>query len=213
MRSFGSTTVAAALLGSLLATGCATRGALKNAVANQQAALKAGLDQERSERTAADEKLASDLAQLRTDLDQMKQDYDAKIEAVAEGLKFVLPVHFAYDDAQVRPQDDGALQAFTSVVNKHYTGAVVTVEGFADPAGSAAYNKRLAKRRADAVRDRLVQAGIQAQVRPVSYGETRLVVPGAKKDDPGAELNRRVVFVIESPSTSNPVAIQDGPGT
>ena len=32
----------------------------------------------------------------------------------------------------------------------------------------------------------------------VGYGETRLVTPGASGDAPGAELNRRVVFVIES---------------
>ncbi len=212
MRGFNPTTVAAVLIGSLVATGCATKGALKSAVADQQAALKAGLDQERSERTAADEKLASDLSQLRADLDQMRADYDAKIEAVAEGLKFVLPVHFAYDDAQVRPQDDPALNAFASIVNKHYTGALVTVEGFADPAGSVGYNKKLSERRAEAVRDRLVEGGIQAQVRPVGYGETRLVVPDAAKDDPGAELNRRVVFVIESPSQTADVSINDNPG-
>lgn len=213
MRRFKATTAAAVVLGSLVATGCATKGALKNAVASQQAALKAGLDQERTERTAADDKLQSDLAQLRSDLDQLRTQFNAQIEAINEGLKFVLPVHFAYDDAQVRPQDDAALKAFSDVVNKHYTGSLVTVEGFADPAGSTSYNKKLSQRRAEAVRDRLVEGGIQAQIRPIGYGETRLVVPGAEKDDPGAELNRRVVFVIESPSPSNNnVSINDGSG-
>jgi outer membrane protein OmpA-like peptidoglycan-associated protein len=32
----------------------------------------------------------------------------------------------------------------------------------------------------------------------VGYGKTRLVVPGAWGDEPGAEQNRRVVFVIET---------------
>ena len=34
----------------------------------------------------------------------------------------------------------------------------------------------------------------------VGYGETRQVTRGASGDAPGAELNRRVVFVIESPA-------------
>jgi peptidoglycan-associated lipoprotein len=195
----------AVLLGSLVATGCATKGALREAVDQQQAALEA----ERSERMAADERLASDLAELRSDMEQLRSDFNAEIEAVAQGLKFAFPVHFAYDDAAVRPADQPALEAFASVVNKHYAGSLITVEGFADPAGSAAYNKDLSQRRAEAVRDHLVNVGLQAQIRPVGYGEDRLVVPGAQKDDPGAELNRRVVFVIESPSQASSVAAID----
>jgi peptidoglycan-associated lipoprotein len=77
----------------------------------------------------------------------------------------------------------------------------VTVEGFADPAGTRAYNQRLSTQRAEAVRTYLMTRNISAQVRSVGYGEDRLVVADAEKHEPGAELNRRVVFVIESPST------------
>ena len=201
-------TAAAVLLGSLSATGCATKGALRNATAQQQEALEAGLEAERSERMAADERLSNDLQELRSDLESLRTDFNAQIEAVAEGLKFALPVHFAFDESDVRPADYPVLERFASVVNKHYAGSLVTVEGFADPAGSAAYNRALAQRRAEAVRDQLVEQGIQAQIRPVGYGEERLVVPGAAKDEPGAELNRRVVFVIESPSPSTGVAAE-----
>jgi outer membrane protein OmpA-like peptidoglycan-associated protein len=195
------------LLGSSVVTGCATKGALRDAMTEQQAALEAGLEAERSERMAADERLAADLAELRTDLEELRTEFNAEIEAVAQGLQFVLPVHFAYDDASVRSEDYEALERFASVVNKHYAGSLVTVEGFADPAGSVAYNRSLSQARAEAVRDRLLEVGIQAQLRPVGYGEDRLVVPGAAHDDPGAELNRRVVFVIESPSPAGPVAM------
>lgn len=199
-------TAAAILVTSLAATGCATKGALRDAMAERQAALDAALDAERSERMAADERLAADLSALRTDLEELRTEFSAEIEAVAQGLKFALPVHFAYDDAQVRDADHPLLERFASVVNRHYAGALVTVEGFADPAGTAAYNRSLSERRAEAVLDRLVDIGIQAQLRPVGYGEERLVVPDAAKDDPGAELNRRVVFVIESPSNAEIVA-------
>jgi outer membrane protein OmpA-like peptidoglycan-associated protein len=185
---------------------CATKGALRNVeqrVANQEAAL----EQERNERMAADQRLAADLAQLRTDLESMRSDFDARIAAVENGLQFVLPVHFAFDDATVRPQDYEVLDRFVDVVSKHYTGAVVTVEGFADPAGSKAYNEQLSARRADAVREYLLQRGIAADVRAVGYGEDRLVVDGAAKDDAGAELNRRVVFVVETPARGNAVTL------
>lgn len=185
---------------------CATKGDLRNVeqrVANQEAAL----DQERNERMSADQRLAADLAQLRSDLDAMRTDFDARIAAVENGLQFVLPVHFAFDDATVRAQDYEALDRFVDVVSNHYTGAVVTVEGFADPAGSRAYNEQLSERRADAVREYLLQRGIAADVRSVGYGEDRLVVEGAQKDDAGAEMNRRVVFVVESPARGDAVTL------
>jgi outer membrane protein OmpA-like peptidoglycan-associated protein len=76
---------------------------------------------------------------------------------------------------------------------------MITVEGFADPAGSTRYNMDLSKRRADAVAAYLGEKGLNtSNVRTVGYGKTRLVNDKAKKDDPGAEANRRVVFVIET---------------
>lgn len=188
------------VLGSLALSGCATRGALDEAINQQQAALEAAIEEERADRMAADQRLASDLAELREDLNALRTDFNAEIEAVARGLQFALPVHFAFDEADVRSTDNAALERFASVVNSHYAGSLVTVEGFADPAGSQAYNRALAERRAEAVRDRLISIGIQAQLRTVGYGEDRLVVPGASRDQPGAELNRRVVFVIETPA-------------
>lgn len=185
---------AAVFLAVLLVSGCATKGALRKGLDEQRAAL----DTERTERIASDERLAADLAQLRTDLDALRTEFGAKIAAVENGLKFAFPVTFAFDDANVQQSDLPALDRFAEVVSKHYTGAVVTVEGFADPAGSRAYNARLSTRRAESVRDHLVNRSIQAEVKTIGYGETRQVVAGAQKDDPGAQMNRRVVFVIES---------------
>jgi peptidoglycan-associated lipoprotein len=190
---------AALLVAGLVVSGCATKGALNKAMTEQRAAL----DAERAERVAADERLSADLAQLRTDLQAMRTEFGAKISAVESGLSFALPVHFSFDDANVQSGDRAALDRFAQIVTRHYTGAVVTVEGFADPAGSRTYNQRLSSQRADAVRAYLLTRNITAQVRSVGYGEDRLVVPNAAKDDAGAELNRRVVFVIESPSARN----------
>jgi len=196
------------LVSLLFVNACATKGALRNVeqrVANNEAAI----EQERTERMSADQRLSADLAQLRGDLESMRSDFDARIAAVENGLQFVLPVHFAFDDATVRPQDYEALDRFADVVSKHYTGAVVTVEGFADPAGSRAYNAKLSERRADSVRDYLTQRGISADVRSIGYGEDRQVVEGAAKDEAGAQMNRRVVFVVETPARGQSVTLID----
>jgi peptidoglycan-associated lipoprotein len=193
MRRFGAVAV---VFGVVISTsGClATKNYVNKGLAEQQTAL----NNERTERQSADEKLAADIAQLRTDLNTLRTEFGAKIAAVEEGLSFTFPIHFAYNDAAVQQSDVAALDKFTKVVNKHFPGTVVTIEGFADPAGSRAYNQKLSTERAESVRNYLIGQEVQAELKPIGYGETRLVVPGAQKDEPGAELNRRVVFVIES---------------
>src|SRR5581483_3625924 len=140
-----------------------------------------------------------DVTSLRNELQAMRQDLGAKITAMEDGLHFAMPVNFAFDDATVRDQDHATLDRFARVVQHYYPGSTITIEGFADPAGTAKYNVVLSTRRADAVREYLVSQGLQGEVlRTIGYGKTRLVTPGAAKDAPGAELNRRVTFVIES---------------
>ncbi|HEY4219019.1 MAG TPA: OmpA family protein [Gemmatimonadaceae bacterium] len=189
--------------------GCATSGALRRATATQQAALaqqQQALASERADRVASDSALRQELGlvrgdvqSLRTDLEAMRTDFGAKITAMADGLKFDMPVNFAYDNATVNDQDHATLDRFAKVVQQYYPGTKVTVEGFADPAGTVNYNLALSKRRAEGVRQYLVSQGLTTdQVATVGYGKTRLVVPGAWGDKPGAELNRRVVFVIET---------------
>jgi outer membrane protein OmpA-like peptidoglycan-associated protein len=189
----------------LLTAGCATKGYVRNQV--QLAA-----DTSRMGWTAGDSSVRQEVVQVRTDVDSLKTNVSnlrqelavlrdslgARIIAMEDGLKFIFPVTFAFDDATVREEDRPALDRFAGVVNKHYQGAIVTVEGFADPAGSAAYNRRLSTERAENVIAHLNTAGLSGvTLRAVGLGETRLVVEGASRDDPGADANRRVVFVIE----------------
>ena len=189
---------AVAVLGLVaLASGCATRKQLRLGLEAQTQALQA----ERSERIAGDERLTADINRLRTDLEGLRTEFGAKISLLEEGMQFVMPVHFAYDDATVDATAQPMLTRFAQVVDRHYPGAIVTVEGFADPAGTAAYNRALSQRRADAVRAYLTTQGmVDTRLRAVGYGEDRLVVPGAAGGDFGADLNRRVVFVVETPA-------------
>ena len=189
----------AGMLAMLSLSACATRGALRR-----------GLEEERSARVTADSAQQADLAvqraelaALRSDFSGLRTEFGAKITEVTEGIKFAFPVHFGYDDASVRTADVAALERFAGVVSRHYPGAKVTVEGFADPAGSTSYNLALSQRRADAVRDFIAARGVDASLlNAIGYGEARLVNRSAERDMAGAELNRRVVFVIETPANA-----------
>jgi peptidoglycan-associated lipoprotein len=200
---------------STLLTGClATQSQLKHSSDYQTARLaetNAALASERAERAASDSALAQqlgivrgDVAQLRNDLQAMREEFGAKITAMEDGLHFAFPVNFAFNDATVRTEDQPALQRFSKVVSKYYPGSKVTIEGFADPAGSSSYNLALSKRRAQSVKQYLTSNGLTGnELGVVGYGESRQVAQGASRDMPGAELNRRVVFVIESKGQSS----------
>lgn len=191
-------------------TGClATQSQLKHASDMQSAQLaqtRNDLASERAQRAASDSALAQqlgmvqgDVQQLRTDLENMKKDFGAKITAMEDGLHFAMPVNFAFDDAGIRQDDQAQLDRFSKVAQKYYPGSKITIEGFADPAGTARYNQQLSLRRANAVKAYLVAAGLTTnELSTVGYGKSRLVNPGASHDMPGAEANRRVTFVIES---------------
>lgn len=179
--------------------GCATKGFVREQVAELRTAQEAALQEERSARITGDSALQAEVAALRSDMQTLRTEYGARITAMEEGVQFALPVNFAFDDASVREMDRPALERFAQVAMRHYPGSKITVEGFADPAGPASYNLRLSRDRAESVRAHLVQQGLSdALVRAIGYGESRPVAPGAQRDDPGAEANRRVVFVIES---------------
>jgi len=138
---------------------------------------------------------------LEQELQAFRSEYQVSMEKVKTMLKFDVPVHFDFASSDLREADRPVLDRFASVVKQYYPGAIITVEGFTDPAGSAAYNRRLGQRRAEAVREYLATSGgfNSATIRAVSYGKVRnrQVVPGAKgPGDEGVE-NRRVALVID----------------
>ena len=212
MKHIRTLGIAFAAMASLSA--CVTKGTFRREMNDRENELRA----ERGERIAGDSTLRADfsaqIAQLRTELDTMRTQFNTRITAMEDGIKFAMPVNFAFDDAAVRPEDQAALDRFAQIVSKYYGGSMVTIEGFADPAGAPSYNVQLSRRRAESVRDYLSSKGLTAdQLRTVGYGETRQVVSGAERDEPGAELNRRVVFVVETKGQVSQLTAQAVTGT
>ncbi len=188
-------TVTAFVLSAGVLTGCVTKKTFRREMNDRRAEVTA----ERTARIAADSGLAADIASLRTDLQNLRTEFGARITAMEQGMQFAFPVNFAFDDATVQAENQAALTRFAQVAQKYYPGAVITVEGFADPAGTSRYNQQLSARRAESVKTFLTGQGLDASLlKTVGYGENRQVVPGASGDAQGAEMNRRVVFVIET---------------
>lgn len=215
-----------ATLAATALSACATKGFVRKNLETQRVSMAGQLNGERGERMGSDSairgdvsrtqsdlaKVAADLAALRGELQTLRTEFGAKITAMEGQITFAFPVHFDFNNATVRPVDQVALERFATVAAKYYRGAQITVEGFADPAGSASYNLRLSRNRAEAVRDFIGTKGIDvANVKTVGYGEARLVRKGAKGTQAGAELNRRVTFVIDAPAESTVAAMSAQP--
>jgi peptidoglycan-associated lipoprotein len=177
---------------------CATKGFVRKEVTAARAASDSAVMAEQTARVAADNELASRIVALRTDLDSLRTQFNVRVVAMEDGLRFTTPVTFGFNDASLTPDALPVLERFARVVNRYYPASTITVEGFADPAGSQSYNLALSQRRAETVRAQLASLGFAGTLRSVGYGESRLVVPNAAKDDPGAKSNRRVVFVVEN---------------
>ena len=104
-------------------------------------------------------------------------------------------VFFNYDKSGVRDDQKAALNDNVAWL-KGNTGAKILVEGHCDARGTAEYNLALVERRAKAVKDYLVGAGIAAdRISIISYGKERPFVLG--QDESAWKWNRRAHFVLQ----------------
>ena len=109
-------------------------------------------------------------------------------------MKLILRgVHFDFNKSIIRPGDAAVLDEVAGIL-KANPNVVVNVNGYCDAIGGEEYNLRLSDRRAQAVVDYLVNAGIPAsRMIPHGYGKTNFV---ATNDTPeGRAQNRRVELV------------------
>ena len=116
-------------------------------------------------------------------------------EAPAEGAPIVLRnVLFATASAELLPESRAELTRLRALLDDNPT-LRIRLQGHTDDVGDDAANQELSQRRAAAVREFLIDAGIDpARLEAVGYGETRPQVPNA--DAESRRLNRRTEFVI-----------------
>ena len=110
-------------------------------------------------------------------------------------------IQFEFDSSALSAQ---ALRILNN--NAEYLRAnsdiTVTVEGHCDDRGTDTYNNALGQRRADSVRDFLIEHGIStSRLVAVSYGEKRPIALG--KDEASWSKNRRAQIVFNLLSTAS----------
>ena len=103
-------------------------------------------------------------------------------------------IYFAFDDASLSEQARNRLREKARWLRKN-TDATVIIEGHCDERGTEEYNLALGSRRAESVKDFLVNAGVEAsRLITISYGEEKPAVEGHNPE--AWAKNRRVEFRI-----------------
>ncbi len=124
-----------------------------------------------------------------------KRFAELKAKQTERGFELTLSdVLFEFDKANLKP---GSARSLTSVAEflKENPGRKITIEGYTDNLGSDAYNLALSQRRAESVRDFLVQNGVSAgRITARGLGEEYPVA--SNETQAGRQQNRRVQIII-----------------
>jgi peptidoglycan-associated lipoprotein len=91
-------------------------------------------------------------------------------------------VFFSFDRSDISSEGQQTLQRQAEWL-QHYPNVDVRIEGHCDERGTREYNLALGDRRANAVKDVLVAAGISAsRISTISYGKERPTVVGSNEE-------------------------------
>ncbi len=160
--------------------------------------------QQASERAAqAQEKMSEMQREREAELDHMREALNriAETRRTPNGMVVLLPnsiFRFAFDKADLNQKNRELLSRIAGIflASKGYG---LSVYGYTDDIGTADYNQQLSLRRAEAVKDYLVQAGIDpAIVNVKAYGKTSPLVQGDSTE--ARATNRRVEIAVTDSS-------------
>jgi len=166
-------------------------GAAVGAVVGGIAGNRVGAYMDRQEKELRDAVAASQAADAQKTNEAVASAQTASVQRTRDVLTatFRSEVFFDFDSAVIKPGGYDELHRVADVLNK-YPETTITVEGYTDTKGTAAYNQQLSERRAQTVKDALIQMGVAPnRIQAVGYGMSRPI----SSDD---ALNRRVNIVI-----------------
>lgn len=104
-------------------------------------------------------------------------------------------LYFEFDRVEFTAQTKARLNQIRDYLKADKDLDLMLIEGHTDSLGGRWFNQQLGKKRAEAVRDYLLQAGIDPKrVQTASYGERKPVADN--KSERGREKNRRVQVTI-----------------
>ncbi len=107
-----------------------------------------------------------------------------------------LNIQFDYNKAAVKPKYHNVIGKVAEFMKKYPTTTAV-IEGHADNRGTASYNMKLSERRADSVRNYLIEKfGIESsRLSSKGYGFSKPIA--SNKTAAGRQKNRRIEAIIE----------------
>ncbi len=134
-------------------------------------------------------------------MDQQAKEIEASVPGatvtrVGEGMVVTFPsgVLFDFDKAALRPAAESNLGKLAESLQK-YPGENVLVVGHTDNVGTASYNERLSRERAESAAAYLRQQGVDAgRILTRGMGESDPVASNETAD--GRQLNRRVELAL-----------------
>ena len=119
---------------------------------------------------------------------------DPKPVIIEKGRQ-TLDVEFDFDKSTIKK---GYYQDIDNLaqVMKDYPDLNVVIEGHTDSVGTAAYNKKLSQRRAEAVKKYMVEKGIdENRLKAQGFGEEKPIASNKTKE--GRQQNRRVEAAVD----------------
>ena len=98
-------------------------------------------------------------------------------------------IYFAYDSNALAPSESAKLDKVAAYLNR-YNNLYLIIEGHCDQRGTEEYNRSLGDRRANMIREYLVNANVDSsKIRTISYGKDKPAVEGNNEEAWGK--NRR----------------------
>ena len=163
---------------------------IRDALRPKKITRSMGANPEEAARNAENERFLQTLRTKRTR--SLSMGERQKVAAIAADKPSIdIEIRFDYNSAKIGPQAVPALtQLGRALTSPDLSGGVFLLAGHTDAKGGEAYNQDLSDRRAEAVKNYLVQKfGVASDnLVAVGYGETRL----KDQSNPLAEENRRV---------------------
>ena len=122
------------------------------------------------------------------------------VKVTCDKIEVSQKIFFKSNGAVIDKRSNELLNAIAAALHQAKHVKKVRIEGHTDDKGNDKKNLKLSQDRADAVRDYLVNAGIEAgRLEAQGFGETRPIADNKARD--GRDANRRVEFVIVDQSS------------
>ncbi len=124
---------------------------------------------------------------------------EPRVEVQKDRIVINEKIQFEVDKAEILPVSHGLLNEVVNAMREHPDIKKIDIVGHTDNDGDEKYNQSLSDRRAKAVRQYLIQQGIQTdRLHAKGMGESTPIADNATAE--GREKNRRVEFLIAEQS-------------